>query len=97
MGARDLTPRARQLANLLDQRDPLISLRREVQEQLADGLFRETVLGDLEDLRSELANAGDYEKEELVQSTINDLVGYCSPQWSMENLGTEELEDPQAD
>jgi hypothetical protein len=97
MGASYLTPRAQRLAKLLDHPEPLISLRREVQEELANGLFRETVLGDLEDLRSQLADAGEPKKEELIQSTINDLVGYCSPHWSMENLGTEELEDPEAE
>jgi hypothetical protein len=93
-----LTPRARELAELLERPYPLQALRQAVQQDLADGLFRETVLGDLEDLRTTLVEAHEMQRAELIQSTINDLVGFCSPRWrSLENAGTSEFEDPEAE
>ena len=91
-----MSPRSRQLAQLLDGPSPEVSLRAAIENDLASGLRRETVLGDLEDLRLELATEGEADREEIVLSVMNDVVGFCSPLWrSMARLGLTEFEDPE--
>jgi hypothetical protein len=94
----NVTPRARELEAFLHSQEPFESLRARVLERLTvDGLYREVVLGDLEDLRAALAKDGRVEDEELVMVLMDQLVGFCSPRSSLVRVGQSENDDPDAD
>jgi len=56
-------------------------------------MSRESVLGDLEDLRAALAAGQRFDEEELVMTVMDQLVGFCSPQWSLAKVGVSEYAD----
>src|SRR6266700_20111 len=58
---------------------PLRSLRRAIIQRLSvEGMSRETVLGDLEDLRQGLVEEERFDEEELVLTVMDHVVGWCS-------------------
>lgn len=82
----------------MNPQDPVGSLRDAIIRRLTvDGMSREGVLGDLEDLRSSLAADAREDDEEVVMTVMDQIVGWCSPQWSLAKVGTSELaEDVEA-
>lgn len=92
-----MTPRARELQKALESADPFESLRATVLGRMAEGTSRESVLGDLEDLRSDLSQEDTTEAEEVVMAVMDELVGFCSPQRSLARIGLSELDDPEAE
>ena len=86
-----MTPRAALLLHSMEGDNPVGSLRDTVIHRLTvAGMSREGVLGDLEDLRGALAAEGRDDEEEFVMKVMDQLVGWCSPQWSLAKVGTSE-------
>jgi len=65
--------------NALNDPKPLESLYRTVKYELYDGGNRSEILYILEQLRQELRNLGEQEKEEIVLEVMDFLVGWCNP------------------
>ncbi len=92
-----MSPVARKLVDAMAGENPLRSLRNAVIRRLSiDGMSRETVIGDLEDLRQALVEVGRYDDEEIVLTVMDHLVGWSSPQWSLANVGFSEYDDIEA-
>jgi len=58
-----------------------------VEQLTRDEATREQVLGDLDDLREGLDEAGDTDREEVVLTVMDQLVGFCSPPLSLIRVG----------
>jgi hypothetical protein len=89
-----MSPVARQLNDAMAGENPFRSLRNAVIRRLSvDGMSREKVMGDLEDLRQAIVEAERYDDEELVLTIMDHLVGWCSPRLSLANVGFSEYDD----
>jgi hypothetical protein len=87
-----MPPGAEALSKALTVAQPASALRRLVLHRLsAEGQSRECVLGDLDDLRIDLANAGQLEGEETVMTVMDQMVGWCRPHLSLANVGESEF------
>ncbi len=84
-----MTPRAKLLLQTLAEPNPFVSLRMAVIRRLSL-MTRESVLGDLEDLRAGLAAGQRFDEEELVMTVMDQLVGWSSPQSSLAKIGVSE-------
>jgi hypothetical protein len=87
-----VTPQAKLLLQTLAEPNPFLALRMAVIRRLGS-MTRESVLGELEDLRTGLAEGQRFDEEELVMTVMDQLVGWCSPQWSLAKIGRSEYDD----
>jgi hypothetical protein len=86
-----MTPGAATLATALEDPNPVNRLRALVILRLTDdGLSRETVMGDLEDLRDVLADEDRDDDLEVVLLIMDQLVGWCNPKWSLTKVASSE-------
>jgi hypothetical protein len=84
----------RPLRDALTSTTPLAALRDATIKRLVfDGLSRETVLGDLDDLREELGRSGLFDDEETVLVVMDMMVGWCSPHLSLVHVGNSEYDE----
>jgi hypothetical protein len=90
-----MRPGAAILSEALETRNRVDSLRSLVIRRLVqDGLSRETVIGDLEDLRRALENDERFEEEEIVMTVMDHMLGWCTPSLSLVRIGASEFDRP---
>lgn len=88
------TPRSRELRKAFNSANPGAALRDEAVRNLAEvGRSREELLGDFEDLRAGLGSKARNEIEETILEVMDQVVGFCHPDLSLERLGRSEDDD----